>query len=49
MDRDDEGWCAMHLWEALASLNRMMEMPAWTDALEEMRTRIRLLAPIPLS
>ena len=44
IDRDDEGWCAMHLWEALASLNRMMEMPAWTDALEEMRTRIRLLA-----
>lgn len=43
IDRDDECWCAMHLWEALQSLNRMMETPVWTDALDDTRTRIRAM------
>ena len=43
VDRDDEGWCAMRLWDALDSLNQMMEAPAWTDALEAMLIRMQTL------
>lgn len=44
LTRDDAGFCAMHLWEALASLNDMMNEPPWTAELATLRARIEVLA-----
>jgi hypothetical protein len=40
VDRDDAGWCAMKMWEALAALSRMMEDPPWESDLAGTRERI---------
>lgn len=39
--RDDAGFCAMHLWEALASMNDMMDDPPWATDLTALRARIQ--------
>jgi len=39
-DRDDAGYLAIHMWEALSALSSMMQDPPWESDLRNAKERI---------
>lgn len=44
-DRDDAGFCAIYLWQALTAMHAMLETGPWQATLDSTWARIQRLAP----